>query len=179
MGLGQNESMSSRPRTAPAAASSLDRLYDRPGFLLRRAHQISAAVFESECEAIGLTPAQYSVLSALRTQPGQDQSSLARALGFDKVTILRVLYGMEDRNLISRQRLPSDRRSMSLELTPEGSELFDRAQQPVDRAYRRLMAPFSDLQQKQFVKLLQVLVDELEDQARAPLVRTRAVAKAA
>lgn len=153
----------------------MDRLYGRPGFLLRRAHQISAAVFESECESIGLTPAQYSVLSALHTQPGQDQSSLARALGFDKVTILRVLYGMEDRKLISRQRLPSDRRSMSLALTAQGSDLFDRAQQPVDQAYRRLMEPFSDTQQKQFVKLLKLLVDELEGQARAPLVRARVV----
>ena len=156
----------------PIPVNSLERLYGRPGFLLRRAHQVSAAIFESECAEIGLTPAQYSVLSALHTQPGQDQSSLARALGFDKVTILRVLYGMEDRQLVSRERLATDRRSVSLSLTPQGKALFERAQKPVDRAYRRLMSPFTETQQKQFIKLLGILVEELEDDARAPLVRT-------
>ena len=76
---------------------SLARLYARPGFLLRRAHQISAAVFEDECRNVGLTPAQFGVLTVLQASPGLDQSSLARALGFDKVTVLRVLRGLEAR----------------------------------------------------------------------------------
>jgi DNA-binding MarR family transcriptional regulator len=156
--------------------NALARLYARPGFLLRRVHQLSAGIFESECEAIGLTPAQYSVLSALQVRPGQDQSTLARALGFDKVTILRVLHAMEKRELISRSRLASDRRSVSLALTDSGRRLFDQAQRPVDRAYRRLMAPLSSAQQKQLLKLLELLTTGLEDQSRAPFVRASEVA---
>lgn len=155
----------------PARPDALARLYSRPGFLLRRAHQLSAAIFERECEGIGLTPAQYSVLSALQAKPGQDQSSLARALGFDKVTILRVLHGMEKRDLVSRQRLPTDRRSVSLSLTAQGKALFELAQKPVNRAYKRLMGPLSEAQQAQLMKLLEALTTGLEDQARAPLVR--------
>ena len=75
--------------------ASLSRLYARPGFLLRRAHQISAAVFEDDCRDLALTPAQFGVLTVLRAHPGMGQSSLARALGFDKVTVLRVLRGLE------------------------------------------------------------------------------------
>ena len=41
-------------------------IYQRPGFLLRRAHQISTAIFERSCAHLGLTPAQYGVLSVLR-----------------------------------------------------------------------------------------------------------------
>ena len=41
------------------SSESLTRLYARPGFLLRRAHQISASVFEDECRSVGLTPAQF------------------------------------------------------------------------------------------------------------------------
>ena len=85
-----------------APAPSLARLYARPGFLLRRVHQISAAVFEDECRAVGLTPAQFGVMTVLRATPGLDQSSLARALGFDKVTVLRVLRGLESRGLVAR-----------------------------------------------------------------------------
>jgi DNA-binding MarR family transcriptional regulator len=151
--------------------NALDRLYARPGFLLRRAHQLSAAIFERECESIGLTPAQYSVLSALHVRPGQDQSSLARSLGFDKVTILRVLHAMEKRDLLSRSRLSTDRRSVSLTLTDEGRTLFALAQKPVDRAYKRLMAPLSEPQQKQLLQLLERLTRGLEAEARAPFVR--------
>ena len=73
---------------------NLSDMYQRPGFLLRRAHQISAAVFESACAEVGLTQAQYGVLMVVQSAPDIDQSSLARALAFDKVTVLRVLQGL-------------------------------------------------------------------------------------
>lgn len=155
----------------PSRPNALARLYARPGFLLRRAHQISSSIFESECESIAVTPAQYSVLSALHVRPGQDQTSLARALGFDKVTILRVLHAMEIRGLVLRERAAEDRRSISLALTAAGEDLFVAAQKPVDRAYQRLMQPLSESQQRQLLKLLEVLTAGLEDQARAPLIR--------
>jgi DNA-binding MarR family transcriptional regulator len=116
----------------------LSRLYSRPGFLLRRAHQISAAVFEDECRAVALTPAQFGVLTVLRAGPGMDQSSLARALGFDKVTVLRVLRGLESRGLVQRSPAPTSRRNLAVALSPEGSALLDKAQKPAERAYRRL-----------------------------------------
>ena len=96
--LNASQLVSSNPKT-PA---SLSRLYARPGFLLRRAHQISAAVFEDECRDLALTPAQFGVLTVLRSHPGLGQSSLARALGFDKVTVLRVLRGLETRGFVAR-----------------------------------------------------------------------------
>ena len=148
----------------------LSRLYSRPGFLLRRAHQISAAVFEDECRAVALTPAQFGVLTVLRAGPGMDQSSLARALGFDKVTVLRVLRGLESRGLVQRSPAPTSRRNLAVALSPEGSALLDKAQKPAERAYRRLLAPLSAAQQVALVELLQQLTDGLEHEARAPFV---------
>lgn len=148
----------------------LSRLYTRPGFLLRRAHQISAAVFEDECRSVGLTPAQFGVLTVLRASPGMDQSSLARALGFDKVTVLRVLRGLESRGLVQRSPAPASRRNLAVVLSAEGMELLDKAQKPAEKAYRRLLAPLSARQQVEFVELLQQLTDGLEHEARAPFV---------
>ena len=71
----------------------LSDMYQRPGFLLRRAHQISAAIFEAACADLELTQAQYGALTVLASEPGIDQTRLARALAFDKVTVLRVLRG--------------------------------------------------------------------------------------
>ena len=149
---------------------SLARLYARPGFLLRRAHQISAAVFEDECREVGLTPAQFGVLTVLRASPGLDQSSLARALGFDKVTMLRVLRGLEARGLVARSPAPSNRRNLSIVLSPDGEKLLDHAQKPAEEAYQRLMAPLNAAQQRQLLELLQLLTDGLEDHARAAFV---------
>ncbi len=154
---------------ADASEPSLSRLYARPGFLLRRAHQISAAVFEEECRALQLTPAQYGVLTVLQAHPGLGQSSLARALGFDKVTVLRVLRGLEGRGLVERQ-VDTARRSVSVALTAEGASVLSQAQQPAERAYRRLLGPLDRQQQRQLLDLLQLLTGELEDAARAPFL---------
>jgi len=155
------------PQKMPA---SLSRLYARPGFLLRRAHQISAAVFEDACRDLGLTPAQFGVLTVLQAHPGLGQSSLARALGFDKVTVLRVLRGLESRGLVSRGQAEANRRNVSVSLTPEGEALLQQAQKPAEKAYKRLMAPLDKHQQEQLLELLQLLTGELEDEARAAFV---------
>ena len=151
-------------------ADTLARLYARPGFLLRRAHQISAAVFEDECRAVGLTPAQFGVMTVLHAHPGLGQSSLARALGFDKVTVLRVLRGLETRGLLARAPAPGNKRNVSAMLTEEGAAVLAGAQKPAEKAYRRLLAPLDKAQQGQLVQLLQLLTGELEDDARAAFV---------
>jgi DNA-binding MarR family transcriptional regulator len=152
---------------------TLARLYARPGFLLRRAHQISAAVFEDECRELGLTPAQYGVLTVVQSHPGLGQSTLARALGFDKVTVLRVLRGLQARGLVARAPSQDNRRNVCVVLTPEGAALLRQAHKPADRAYKRLMAPLSERQQAQLLELLHLLTGELEDEARAAFVPPR------
>jgi DNA-binding MarR family transcriptional regulator len=151
----------------PTPPPSLSRLYARPGFLLRRAHQISAGVFEDECRAVALTPAQFGVLTVLSAQPGVGQSSLARALGFDKVTVLRVLRGLEGRGLVARTPATDNKRNMCASLTPTGQALLAQAQTPAEQAYRRLLAPLDAGQQAQLLKLL---TGELESDARAAFI---------
>ena len=150
--------------------ASLSRLYARPGFLLRRAHQISAAVFEDECRSVGLTPAQFGVLTVLKSHPGLGQSSLARALGFDKVTVLRVLRGLETRGFVERAPAPDNKRNVCVALTQQGADVLTQAQRPAEKAYKRLLAPLDKGQQEQLVQLLQLLTGELEDHARAAFV---------
>lgn len=158
------------PDTATYANKDLARLYARPGFLLRRAHQISAAVFEDECRSVGLTPAQFGVLTVLASAPGLDQSTLARALGFDKVTVLRVLRGLEDRGLVHRGAALKSKRNMAVVLSREGEKLLKQAAKPAERAYEKLMGPLSAEQQEQLVSLLMALTSGLEDSARAVFV---------
>lgn len=148
----------------------LSDLYQRPGFLLRRTHQISAAVFESACAQVGLTPAQYGVLTVLAAEPGLDQTRLARALAFDKVTVMRVLKGLEERQLVQRERSAVSRRQMTVHLTDQGLRLLESAREPAERAYQRLLSPLTPPQRRQLIELLQTLTEGLADEARAPFV---------
>ena len=140
---------------------------------MRRAHQISAAVFEDEFRSVGLTPAQFGVLKVLQASPGLDQSSLARALGFDKVTVLRVLRvlcGLEARRLAHRTRAVDNKRSLSVALSQNGEKLLRQSQKPAERAYRRLMMPFSQEKKAQLLLLLMELPQSIEEHARAGFV---------
>ena len=53
--------------------NSVDALYKRPGFLLRRAHQISVSLFMEESAAFNVTATQYGVLVILQCCENLDQ----------------------------------------------------------------------------------------------------------
>ena len=163
--------------SAPGASSGartreqFERLYARPGFLMRRAHQIASGVFEEEAHSCELTPAQFGTLSVIHMLPGLDQSTLARALGYDKVTTLRVLRGLEARGLLARSQASDNRRNMILHLSDEGRALLAQGRKAADRDARRVLDPLSVQEQAQLISLLQKLTGTLEPQARAPWVR--------
>jgi DNA-binding MarR family transcriptional regulator len=119
---------------------------------------------------LALTPAQFGVLRVMQDHPGIDQSSLARALAFDKVTVLRVIKGLEERGFCQRAVSPENRRQMAVRLTAEGDELLRQARQPVQQAYETLLSPFDDAQREQFLSLLLLLNTQLDTEARASFV---------
>ncbi len=147
-----------------------DGLYERPGFLLRRSHQISVSIFERACSSLSLTPAQYGVLAVLAAQPHIDQTRLAKALAFDKVTVLRVLKGLQERGLCVREPVASGRRQMAVSLTSAGHALLQQARLPVQQAYDELLSPLSVAEQSVLVSLLQRLTQSLEQEARSSFV---------
>ena len=152
------------------ASSELEQLYRRPGFLLRRAHQLSVGIFEEECRAAGLTPAQYGVLIVLASAGGIDQSTVSRALGFDRVTTLRVVRGLLSRGLVSRAPSEVHGRRLALALTAQGKQLLSQAKAPAERAFQRLLEPLAAAERKALMALLHKLCAGLEPVARAMIV---------
>jgi DNA-binding MarR family transcriptional regulator len=139
----------SKTRTNP-----LRGLEDRPGFLIRRAHQISQALFVEECAGLNITATQFGVLWVLGHGVQLDQISIARLLGFDRSTTAMVVKLLEDRKLVLRSPDPSDRRRYVLRLTKAGEELRQRALPPVDRVRTRLESVFTSAEAKTFSRLL-------------------------
>ena len=61
-------------------------LWDRPGFFIRRLHQIHVAMFLEECEKFDITPVQYGVVSVLYEGEALDQKTIAAKIGVDRNT---------------------------------------------------------------------------------------------
>jgi hypothetical protein len=64
----------------------LDALYRRPGFMLRRAHQIAVSLFLEETGELNITTTQFGILHLLKHSPGLDQITVAKLLGLDRST---------------------------------------------------------------------------------------------
>ncbi|MET0278596.1 MAG: MarR family transcriptional regulator, partial [Pseudorhodoplanes sp.] len=86
--------MSTRKITRPPSAFDLAH---RPGFLIRRLHQIHTALFIEECADFNVTPVQYSVLTAIAEQSAMEQARLAQEVGVDRATLANVVARLEVR----------------------------------------------------------------------------------
>ena len=141
-------------KASKTRANPLRGLEDRPGFLIRRAHQISQALFVEECAGLNITATQFGVLWVLGHGVQLDQISIARLLGFDRSTTAMVVKLLEDRKLVLRSPDPNDRRRYVLRLTKAGEDLRLRALPPVDRVRTRLESVFTSAEAKTFSRLL-------------------------
>lgn len=145
-------------------------LASRPGFLIRRLHQIHLALFAEECAAFGVTPVQFSLLSVLAVQPGLDQAALAFAVGVDRATTANVVARLERRGLLRRRQAADDRRVKKVELTTAGVRLLLRIDPHARRAHERTLESLTPTHRKQFMVLLRRLVDSGNAYGRAPLL---------
>ncbi|MEE8444474.1 MAG: MarR family transcriptional regulator, partial [Alphaproteobacteria bacterium] len=135
-------------------------LWDRPGFLVRRLHQIHVAMFLEECAGASMTPVQYGLLSILAEAPGLDQVALAAELGIDRTNVADVLERLERRGLLTRAVNPRDRRMKLATLTNAGKGYVRKNRALMLRAQERLLDPLSPGDARSFMALLRRLVEE-------------------
>lgn len=149
--------------------TSLDELYRRPGFLLRRAHQISAALFLEEAAGLNLTTTQYGAMVVLRARGSLDQVGIATLVGIDRSTTALVVGKLEEAGLIERRDDDVDKRRKVITLSKSGHNMLDRVAQPAQRARERALEPFSAKDAAKFLALLERFVDAFNEETRAPI----------
>ncbi len=150
--------------------SPLDGLYRRPGFLIRRAHQIAVSLFLEETGELGITNRQYGIMLVLKHRPGVDQITVAKLLGLDRSTTGMVLTKLEQDGLVGRVVGAKDRRTRSLALTPKGERMLTRLAGPARRAQERVLSAFTAAERKQFLDLLEKFARRFNDTTRVPQV---------
>ena len=129
-----------------------------PGHLIRRAHQISVAVFNEHLSAADVTPVQFAILNALLDTPGVDQITLAKHVAFDPATSGSVIGRLESKGWVVRRADEVDRRRKLLVLTPEGLDALAGMRSAVAAVQSAILLPLTAPEQAQFMHLLRRLV---------------------
>jgi MarR family transcriptional regulator, lower aerobic nicotinate degradation pathway regulator len=142
------------PPSPARAAPGMDAIYAMPGHLIRRAHQVSTALFAEECGTFGLTSVQFAALYAVRAAGELDATRLAEQIAFDRATIGDVLDRLEAKAWVTRAGSRDDRRIKLIRLTPKGAALLKQVEPAVSRVQERVLAPLSAAERERFLSLL-------------------------
>jgi DNA-binding MarR family transcriptional regulator len=148
----------------------LQALYRRPGFLIRRAHQIAVSLFMAEMDGLGITKTQYGILFILKHRPGLSQITVAKLLGLDRSTTSMVVKKLEDSGFVALEPDPNDLRQSTLTLTAAGKDMLKRLAEPVRRAERSVLGAFTPDEQAQFLALLDKFTRTFNAETRVPIV---------
>jgi len=144
-------------------------MWSRPGYLIRRLHQIHVALFLAECRAFNLTQVQYGVLTALAQRGELNLGSLAEEVGIDRVTVAGVLSRLHRRGLVRRRPDPKDRRARLAEVTARGRSMTIAVFNGMQRTQDRLCAPLTPAQRDSFIATLALLVRANNEHGRGVL----------
>jgi len=109
-------------------------------------------------DELGITPAQFYYINFIAENSPCSLKQVTEGLGFSPASVSLMLKHLENKGLISKNGNLLDKRSLDLELTGAGSQLF----QKVDR-YRKQKAAMalsrlSTIEQEQFLMLFEKIL---------------------
>lgn len=144
------------PASPPTPEGAVD-LERQPGHLIRRLQQAAVALFMEATRDQDLTPVQFAALAAAQREPGMDQRTLARRIGFDTSTTGGVIDRLEARGLMTRSASATDRRVRLVHLTAAGASLLRQAVPGMLHAQGRILEPLPAHERERFVAMLVTL----------------------
>lgn len=144
--------------TAITGDQIIERLWQRPGFLLRRCLQHTSGIFEQSCAELGLTARQYDYLFVLDMAGEMGQTELAGALGLDRSTNTLVLKILERKQFVEREIVANDTRRRMVRITEKGRSVYRRAHLAAQNAIQSLTNALDAKEYKQLIALLQKVV---------------------
>jgi DNA-binding MarR family transcriptional regulator len=133
-------------------------LSQRPGFLIRRLHQIHVALFQEACGEFEITPLQYSLLSALAARKTADQTTLAADIALDRTTTTGALKRLAARHFVERAVSHEDRRARLCKLPPAGAALLAKIETSARAAHRATLNNLNEREQAAFVDMMQRII---------------------
>lgn len=141
----------------------------RVGYLLRQAqHTLRTAMYQPLAE-IGITAAQYSVLSVADAEPELSGAELARDTMLTPQSVNAIVIHLERASLLERWPDARDQRLRRIYVSPAGSEVLAAARPAVWAVEQRMVASLTEAEQAAFRRHLTECALALDPgQAAAP-----------
>jgi DNA-binding MarR family transcriptional regulator len=159
------------PQALPTGADP-SRMWTRPGFLIRRLHQIHYGLFLEECGPSTITPLQFGMLTVLTEHPaGIDISALAFQMGTDRSNTADVARRLARRGYIKQETARDDRRKVVSRITKEGRAFLKKMEPFMHKSQERLLRPLSSGQRLALMAAMRILVRTYNDKGRAKMTK--------
>ena len=136
------------------------------GSMLADTSRLLRRSFDVRARDIGVTRAQWQVLTTLLRHEGVNQGGLADLLDVDPITVCRMVDRLQDATLVERRADPADRRSWRLFLTPRAHDLLAQLRPLADALIEEALAGI-DLNDRD---RLRDLLDRIRDNLSRPPV---------
>ncbi|MGK5740593.1 MarR family winged helix-turn-helix transcriptional regulator [Micromonospora sp. URMC 103] len=143
------------PAPTPQAPT---RLRTTPSWLLSQTAAQAHRLVADGLGALGVRGYHYRLLAALAEIGPASQADLGRSCGIDRSDVVAALNDLAERGLVERSPDPADRRRNVVTLTGAGRRDLRRMEEALDRAQEALLAPLSDSDRDQLLRLLSTLL---------------------
>jgi len=109
-----------------------------------------------------LTPSQFRLLAALEDAPSLSVGELAQEAGVSSPSATRMLDGLEQEGIVSREREQGDRRRIAVRPTAKGKRALAAARKRFDEAREQIYAQLTPDERAQAERLLPRLAQAIE-----------------
>ena len=137
------------------------------GYLLADVSRLLRRDFDRRVRDLKLTQAQWRAIAHLELAEGMNQATLADRLDVTPITLARLVDRLEEAGWVERKTDPSDRRASQLFLTTKVGPILKQMHAHADVTLRDLLAGISATAQRQLIKTLQQMKQNLNDSAEA------------
>ena len=137
------------------------------GYVLSDVARLIRTVFDRRVRDIGLTRAQWLVLTRLYRKPGASQTELAEMLEIDRASAGRMIDRMERGGWLERRPDAGDRRINRLHLTSGARKAHARMWKIAESTVDDALAPLSAREREQFTRLAGRVKGKLQGMAGA------------
>ncbi len=121
-----------KPAVKPAEATAVTHVSDVTlrklmGYHMKRAFNVVQTDLVQTLKPFDLRMLTYTALVLIVDNPGMRQSQLADGMDIERPNLVVIIDELERRELIIRERVPTDRRAYALKATLAGRQLYEKA----------------------------------------------------
>ncbi len=141
------------------------------GFMISDVARLMRTAFDRRVRKLGLTRAQWMVLTRLHRNAGASQSELADMMEVEKATAGRLIDRLEAKGWVQRRVHKADRRINRIYLTPEAERIHKRIWKIAEATVADALADLSAAEAAQLASLLGRVKGKLLDNVDGPQPR--------